>query len=557
MAVPPAASAFYREQRRVARRAMVPAARVWGDVAPDDFDAWFATHADELTGLLVIAQTETISQSLDYVGTVLSQQRAAVTPEVDPDPTGLVGVAGDGRPLRSLLYGAVISTRRAITKTPEPDNQAFQSIAWQESGLPALLVRMQTVIADTSRAATSLGTIARPGVGYTRMLVGSSCSRCVVLAGRTYGSATPFLRHPGCDCRHIPTREAQLPDRTVDPDEYFRSLTPAEQDAKFTKAGAQAIRDGADVAQVVNARRGAGLDYAAGHLTAAEAAAIRTGRGVLRARAVTTEGTTRRGLAYRALRAGDGTTPPQRLMPEAIYQAAGEDRDEALRLLRLHGYANDAGTRAPATAGGGGGGVPPRRPGQQLSAGDDDGFDRIDAMFAQWTTGVSATERASVRRWQSMDRFYVQVQAAAQGRAADPQAYTVAGDLMAIARRGQLAAPVAVWRGVRSSQAVFGVPADELESVVGRDEVLNRFFATSTDPRRALEEFTRPPNASGAVLMRVRAAAGTPAAWIAAVGDPALREQAELLFTPGSRLRIVAIDRSGEVPIVDVEVRSR
>lgn len=40
------------------------------------------------------------------------------------------------------------------------------------------------------------------------------------------------------------------------PGDYFESLDRAEQDKIFTKAGAQAIRDRADINQVVNARRG-------------------------------------------------------------------------------------------------------------------------------------------------------------------------------------------------------------------------------------------------------------------------------------------------------------
>lgn len=83
-------------------------------------------------------------------------------------------------------------------------------------------------------------------------------------------------------------------------------MSPAEQDKAFGKAGAQAIRDGADIGQVVNARRGmysaGGVDY-------------------------TRESTTKRGVA-------EGQT---RLMPESIYRLASS-RDEAIRLLRQYRY---------------------------------------------------------------------------------------------------------------------------------------------------------------------------------------------------------------------------
>jgi hypothetical protein len=82
-------------------------------------------------------------------------------------------------------------------------------------------------------------------------------------------------------------------------------MTPEQQDAAFTKAGAEAIRDGADMGQVVNARRG---------MTTASVG----GQTVL----ATTVNARRR----------------VRLMPEAVYQAANGDRDEAIRLLKLNGY---------------------------------------------------------------------------------------------------------------------------------------------------------------------------------------------------------------------------
>src|SRR5690554_3698273 len=149
-----------------------------------------------------------------------------------------------------------------------------------------------------------------------------------------------------CDCIHVPSTEAAGRDLTTDPRAYFDSLSPEEQDRIFTKAGAQAIRDGASISQVVNARRG-----------------MRTasvfGRDVL----ITLEGITRRGLAGRRLisegarvqreiaervtrlsREGAvqrqvrrGRVQIPRLMPEQIYRVA-TSRDDAIRLLRRFGY---------------------------------------------------------------------------------------------------------------------------------------------------------------------------------------------------------------------------
>lgn len=120
-----------------------------------------------------------------------------------------------------------------------------------------------------------------------------------------------------CDCLHAPVGSKDNRDSSrLNVREYFDSLSTFDQDRTFTKAGAQAIRDGADINQVVNARRG----------MSPASSPTRT----------TTEGMTRRGFANRRTGplAGSGSV---RLMPEAIY-ALASDRDEILSLLRRFSY---------------------------------------------------------------------------------------------------------------------------------------------------------------------------------------------------------------------------
>jgi hypothetical protein len=162
------------------------------------------------------------------------------------------------------------------------------------------------MVADTGRAAASVDIAARPRVGYVRMLQLPSCPRCVILAGKFFRWNAGFRRHPRCDCRHIPSTENIAGDVTTDPYEYFRSLDAAEQEKQFGKPAANAIRDGADIFQVVNANRG-------------------TKPGGL----ITSEGTSRRG--------NFGRGRPPRLTPEGIY-AQGLPRTETLRLLEQNGY---------------------------------------------------------------------------------------------------------------------------------------------------------------------------------------------------------------------------
>jgi hypothetical protein len=120
-----------------------------------------------------------------------------------------------------------------------------------------------------------------------------------VLAGKFYHWNAGFKRHPRCDCIHIPTRESLADDTTTDPTEYFNSLSPEQQDAAFTKTGARAIRDGADVSRVVNVNQ-RGLATAKGNLRF-------------------------------------GT--PSRMTVDDIYRQAGT-RMNAIRLLEREGYVN-------------------------------------------------------------------------------------------------------------------------------------------------------------------------------------------------------------------------
>lgn len=130
----------------------------------------------------------------------------------------------------------------------------------------------------------------------------------------------------------IPAAEDVPGSWTTDPDRYFQRLSTEEQDRLFTKAGARAIRLGADIAQVVNARDGIEVVSAFGR-DVEIATAGTTVRGVAGSR-LAREGTTKSGGRYRT-----ATTP--RLTPDQIFQLADEegwDRAEVLRQLHRFGY---------------------------------------------------------------------------------------------------------------------------------------------------------------------------------------------------------------------------
>lgn len=123
------------------------------------------------------------------------------------------------------------------------------------------------LVQDAGRAAEQVEVTVRQDIGYVRFLSPPSCSRCAILAGRVYRFSEGFLRHPGCDCIHVPTTVAN-PAFVHDPVDLARQGMVTG----LSKADRKAIADGADLAQVVNVRsRRAGLSSPDGAL-------IRAGR---------------------------------------------------------------------------------------------------------------------------------------------------------------------------------------------------------------------------------------------------------------------------------------
>lgn len=348
--LPRASVKHYKAIQRleVATRAQVR--RAWRLMTPEFDQSWQRVER-QLLGILAAAQATAAQAGSDYVGQVLAETDQASPAVGDVVPTSLAAVASDGRPLDSLLYGGVTRAKDAMA-TGVTTTEAL------ESGRNYLDMAVLTQVADAARVASGVSIAAREdAIGYVRMLNPPSCGRCAVQAGRWFRYNAGFQRHPRCDCVHVPARSQQWAEAEgliASPEDYFDGLSRAEQDHHFTKAGADAIRDGADIGQVVNARRGArGLTPAGARITKAEARDLRLGRDRGHLQSVelygrqvytTTEGATVRGFAGSRLgnlakmegqRYRVSRTP--RLMPESIYEIA-EDKADAQRLLRRYGY---------------------------------------------------------------------------------------------------------------------------------------------------------------------------------------------------------------------------
>lgn len=345
------AQAHYTEQVAVEEQAAAAAQTLWSRVVPAAIAESWAALLPTLLSVVSAAQVVAAGGAGAYLLDLAEAFGLRPRPAGKVNPTAFAG-ASDGRPLDSLLYQPAIRALSTIQAGATTDRALT-------TGAAELDMIVRTQVADAGRTADGVAlTSHREFGGYGRMLVPPSCSRCVILAGRIYKWNAGFERHPRCDCRHIPVPEDAGADLTTDPRAYFDSLSEAEQDKVFTKAGAQAIRDGADIGQVVNARRGAhGLTPAGARITAEEAQLLRGGRrrGHLertdvfgRQLFVTSDGVTVRGAAGVRLgaretgrrRAGQRyrSARAPRLMPESIYEIAGDDRDEAIRLLRRFGY---------------------------------------------------------------------------------------------------------------------------------------------------------------------------------------------------------------------------
>jgi hypothetical protein len=349
--LPLAAERHYAYQQQVTDAAVRAARLAWARVSAKDPIGSWRTASSGLVALVAAAQIAAARDADPYLTQVLAEQGETDDPAGTVQPATFAGVASDGRPLDTLLNIPAQGVVEALAAGMAP----AQALVSQGLRLGMLA---ETTVQDAGRQATEVGIAARPRVGgHVRMLTPPSCSRCVILAGRWYRWSTGFKRHPLCDCRMIPASEDAAHDLTTDSRAYFKSLSAAEQDKTFTKAGAESIRLGADINQVVNARRGAlGLTPANARLTRDEQKALRNGleRGRLKTTSlygqdvyVTTEGTTRRGIAGSRLGAWeDGVKKPgqrysssrtARLMPESILQIA-ENRDDAIRLLKRYGF---------------------------------------------------------------------------------------------------------------------------------------------------------------------------------------------------------------------------
>ena len=289
-------------------RAVAALQRAWAQISPtEDFGAAWRTYRPHAVARALRSQHVVATAGALAVPAQLAEQGVYIPSSGIPNVEAFVGMNGDGRLFEEALDGAPIRAR-ALMKKGAP---ATEALSTARQYVAAVTV---TMLADTARAVMQTQLSTRVGMVYVRQVEAGACSRCLILAGKVFRWNEGFLRHPRCKCTHFFTQRSNVEQIAQDPYEMFESMSREQQDRTFGRHNAEAIRDGADIYQVVNSRRGM------------SPTGVRT-----------TEGITR----HSAWRRGGGTKPV-RLTPQSIYQVS-RSKAEALESLREYGYILPAG----------------------------------------------------------------------------------------------------------------------------------------------------------------------------------------------------------------------
>src|SRR5699024_8868195 len=159
--------------------------RLWRNVGPD-LVGWESARA----GIVDVISQSQISTG-DLAGRLTPLALEATGQEVPvasyaPRVDTWAGVAGDGRPVATLVDGAAVTARRGAAS-------GLNAIEVQRAAAAWLTMATVTVLADTMRGIEQIGMQSRKVTWYTRALGGSNpCGRCIILAGTMWSSSEAF-----------------------------------------------------------------------------------------------------------------------------------------------------------------------------------------------------------------------------------------------------------------------------------------------------------------------------------------------------------------------------
>jgi hypothetical protein len=245
VAEPPQASRdFYGALQRFQLALVGIGRRLWRQVLPGDLDGSWARVAPQLVAYTAGAQLAAARTAADYVPAVLAETGQRDDPDAQVRPEAFAGTAYDGRPLDTLLEGGIRTAKAKIGTGTDPAEALVGGRQWLETAL-------RTVVTDAARDATAVQIAARGGVGWVRQVNPPCCSRCAVLAGKWFAWNDGFLRHPRCDCVHIPAAENMAGSFVTDPHELWRRGLITD----LSLAQEKRLEQDADLVKVLNESR--------------------------------------------------------------------------------------------------------------------------------------------------------------------------------------------------------------------------------------------------------------------------------------------------------------
>ncbi len=320
------ARTYYLAQQATSVTTAKAVATAWSQVDPLALDESWAAIGPRLAVAVGAGQLRAAALAPAYLGAVLEADEVAPAARVAVSPAAFVGYTSAGLPLERALGSAPVRVKQALLGGLRLEEAMARGMY-----VAGLIARSE--VADAGRSAMGVAMdIEAQVIGYERHVNLPACGRCIVLAGRLYSKSAGFPRHPRCDCTHTPVTRAQHFGENLDqtPERLTGRMSRAEQDRAFGKDAAEAIRQGGDISQVVNARSGmssVGDLYTRSGTTRrasfGKAAAERSGT-------VRTAGTTNR-------RAPRVAREP-RLSPAGLRRIAAGDEQLYLELLKRNAY---------------------------------------------------------------------------------------------------------------------------------------------------------------------------------------------------------------------------
>lgn len=312
-AIPPALRTHGELTDRSEDRVAEVAVRAWGEVDPARISESWERVSPVVVSEIAREQTRVADSAVRTSREVSVETGQYRIPDDFHNPRELVGYGSQGVPLEDAVYSPAIGVKTRIAAgAPTAEAMLY--------GASTVASLASTIVADTGRESMQLDMIARKQAGYVRVVEAGACSRCIVIAGRFFRWNDGFKRHPSCRCEHMPARSKEWAEDEgwfADPYAAFNEMSEAEQRRVFGEFSAKAIRDGADISQVVNATSARSGMYAGGRMTR--------------------EGTSRFGNFRRT------SQYRQRLTPYGIYGDGSRSREQVIQALKDNGYILPAG----------------------------------------------------------------------------------------------------------------------------------------------------------------------------------------------------------------------